>query len=214
MTSAPDAGSGDAQQRAASRAATPASGSTTRAQSPVASHRLHHWGDQRLDVGLLLLAAFIQIAAGIGLRDPWPADEPRFAMIAKQMVETGSWLIPHRGSELYSDKPPLFMLLEAASFELTKQWRVAFLLPSLLASLGTLGLIYDLARRLWGHRAGLYAAGVLLTTFQFVFQAKRAQIDPCVTFFITLANYGLLRHMLTGPAWRWFHIGCAAAGFG
>ena len=181
--------------------------------SPIPPSR-HRANDQRLDLWLFFLAAFILIAAGIGLRDPWPADEPRFAMVAKQMVETGAWLIPHRGSELYADKPPLFMVLEAAAFELTHNWRLAFLLPSLLASMGMLGLIYDLARRLWNHRAGMYAAAALLATFQFVYQAKRAQIDPTVTFFMTLANYGLLRHMLLGPAWRWYVLGCAAAGLG
>ena len=168
----------------------------------------------RRELRLFVLVAFIMIGAGIGLRDPWPADEPRFALSAKQMVESGNWLIPHRGSELYSDKPPTFMALQAASYELVRNWRIAFLLPSLLAALGTLLLVYDLARRLWDHRTGLYAAAALLAAFQFVYQAKRAQIDPSVTFFITLANYGLLRHFLLGPDWRAYWLGCFAAGLG
>ena len=163
---------------------------------------------------LLALLAIVVLGAGLGLRDPWPADEPRFALSAKQMVESGNWLIPHRGSELYSDKPPLFMAAQALSYELTGHWRIAFLLPSLLAALGTLLLVYDLARRLWDRRTGMYAAGALLATFQFVYQAKRAQIDPTVTFFLTLANYGLLRHFLLGPDWRAYWLGCFAAGLG
>ncbi|KZC20807.1 dolichyl-phosphate-mannose--protein mannosyltransferase, partial [Rhodanobacter denitrificans] len=31
---------------------------------------------------------------------------------------------------------------------------------------------------------------------------------------ITLANYGLLRHLLLGPSWRWFAVGCFFAGLG
>ena len=54
----------------------------------------------------LLLAAAVVLGAGIGLRDPWPSDEPRFALVARTMVETGDWLFPHRGSELYPDQPP------------------------------------------------------------------------------------------------------------
>src|SRR5262249_23212943 len=49
----------------------------------------------RRELGWFLLVAFVIIGAGIGLRDPWPADEPRFALSAKQMVESGNWLIPH-----------------------------------------------------------------------------------------------------------------------
>jgi 4-amino-4-deoxy-L-arabinose transferase-like glycosyltransferase len=163
---------------------------------------------------LFALLAIVVLGAGIGLRDPWPADEPRFALSAKQMADSGNWLIPHRGSELYSDKPPTFMALQAAAFEVTGTWRVAFLLPSLFAALGTLLLVYNLARRLWDRRTGLFAAGALLAAFQFVYQAKRAQIDPSVTFFVTLANYGLLRHFLLGPDWRAYWLGCFAAGLG
>ncbi len=54
---------------------------------------------ERRELWLFLLFALLILGAGIGLRDPWPADEPRFAMSAMQMVESGNWLIPHRGSE-------------------------------------------------------------------------------------------------------------------
>src|ERR1700749_275278 len=91
----------------------------------------------RREFWLFMLLALVLLAAGIGLRDPWPSDEPRFTLVAKQMVESGDWLFPHRGRELYSDKPPLLMWLEAGSFELLRNWRIAFLLPSLLAALGT-----------------------------------------------------------------------------
>jgi 4-amino-4-deoxy-L-arabinose transferase-like glycosyltransferase len=163
---------------------------------------------------LFMLLALILLGAGIGLRDPWPSDEPRFTLSAKQMVESGDWLFPHRGRELYADKPPMLMWMEAASFEVTREWRIAFLLPSLLAALATLGLTYDLGRRLWNHRAGLYAAMAVLFAFQFMYQMKRAQIDPLVTAWITLANWGLLLHFLRGPNWRAYWLGCFAAGLG
>lgn len=169
---------------------------------------------QRQELWLFAAVALVVLAAGLGLRDPWPADEPRFALVAKQMIESGNWLIPHRGSELYSDKPPLFMAAQAFFYTLFGNWRIAFLLPSLLAGLGMLALVYDLGRRLWDHRVGVYAATALLCTFQFVYQVKRAQIDPTVCFFLTLANYGLLRHFLLGPDWRAYWLGCFAAGLG
>lgn len=39
----------------------------------------------------LLVVAAIIIFAGIGLRDPWPADEPRFVEVAREMVQSGNW---------------------------------------------------------------------------------------------------------------------------
>ena len=171
------------------------------------------WRDRRGWLMFMLLA-LVLLAAGIGLRDPWPSDEPRFTLAAKQMVESGDWLFPHRGRELYSDKPPMLMWMEAASFKAIGEWRIAFLLPSLLAALLTLGLTYDLGRRLWNHRAGMLAAFAVLFAFQFMYQMKRAQIDPLITGWITLANWGLLVHFLRGPNWRAFWIGCFAAGLG
>ncbi|MFA6984957.1 MAG: glycosyltransferase family 39 protein [Arenimonas sp.] len=169
---------------------------------------------QRRQLFWLFALALLVLGAGYGLRDPWPADEPRFVLVAKQMVDSGQWLFPHRGHELYPDKPPVFFWLLAASHWLIGNWRWSFLLPSLLSGFGTLWLVYDLGRRLWNHRAGLWAAIAILSSLQFVYQFKRAQIDPTLVLFTTLALYGLCRHLLLGPHWRWFWGACVAAGIG
>lgn len=170
--------------------------------------------DVRLDWLLLLGFALVLIATGIGLRDPWPADEPRFALVARDMVASGEWLLPRVGGEIYADKPPLFFWLIALGLELTHSLPVAFLLPSLLAALGCVFLVYDLARRLWNRETGLAAGLALLLMVQFVWQARQAQIDATLCFWTTLSLYGLLRHLLLGPQWRWYVAGWAAAGLG
>ena len=166
------------------------------------------------DLGWLLLAAVIVLGAGLGLRDPWPADEPRFALIARDMVHSGQWLFPHIAGELYSDKPPLFMWLVAALYAITGELRVAFLLPSLLAGLGMLALVHDLARRLWDRRVAMLAGWLLLASVQFALQARSAQLDALVAFWTTLGLYGLLRHLLLGPDWRWYAAAGLAMGCG
>lgn len=158
--------------------------------------------------------AFFVLAAGFGLRDPWPADEPRFVLVAKQMVESGDFLFPHRGQELYPDKPPVYFWLLSAAFGLVGSWRWSFLLPSLLSAMGTLALTWDLGRRLWSPRAGLWAAIAVAVALQFIYQGKRAQIDPTLVFMTTLSFYGLCRHLLLGPHWRWWLAGCFMAGLG
>jgi 4-amino-4-deoxy-L-arabinose transferase-like glycosyltransferase len=172
------------------------------------------YDDERVQLALLFAFALLLLGIGVGLRDPWPSDEPRFALVAREMLQSGQWLFPHRGVELYSDKPPLFMWLEACAYFLTGGWRGWFLLPSLLAGLGTIALVYDFARRQWNHRTGLVAAAAVLVSFDFTFQMRAAQIDGVEVFWITLAMYGLLRHLLLGPAWRWYAIGFLAAGLG
>ena len=170
--------------------------------------------DDRRSLLLLLLLATVLFGAGIGLRDPWPADEPRFALVARQMVESGQWLFPMRGGELYPDKPPVFMWAIALFLKATGSLRVAFLLPSLLAGLGTLALVFDLARRLHDRATAWRTGLLLLLTVQFTLQARTAQIDGLVTFFITLGVYGFLRFLLLGGGWRWYYLGWFAAGLG
>lgn len=162
----------------------------------------------------LFLAALVVLGAGIGLRDPWPSDEPRFALNALEMIETGNWLIPHRAGELYPDKPPVFMWATALAILATGSVRLGFLLPSLLAALGTLGLVVDLTYRLHGRRVAMLAGLALLATVQFAMQARSAQIDMLVTFWITLGAYGIMRHALLGPDRGWWLLGCAAMGLG
>lgn len=170
--------------------------------------------DVRLDLFWLGGLGLLLLAVGIGLRDPWPADEPRFALIARDMVRTGEWLFPRIGGDLYADKPPLYFWLIAVFYQLTGSLRVAFLLPSLCAALATVALVYDLARRLWNREVAFAAGWLLLLVFQFTWQGRTAQIDAMLCFWITLSLYGLLRHLLLGPCWGWYALGCAAAGFG
>lgn len=158
--------------------------------------------------------AFIVLFAGYGLRDPWPADEPRFVLVAKQMVDSGVWLFPHRGQELYPDKPPVFFWLLSLSYYLIGNWRWSFLLPSLLAGMLTLWLTFDLGKRLWTPRAGLWAAVAVLVSVQFVYQFKRAQIDPVLVAMTTAAFYCIARHLLLGPNWKLLYAGFFLAGLG
>ena len=168
----------------------------------------------KTDLFWLIGLALLLIATGIGLRDPWPADEPRFALVARDMVASHQWLVPYVGGDVYADKPPLFFWLIAIGLTVTGSLKLSFLLPSLLAGVGCVVLIYDIARRFWNRETGLGAALVLLFSVQFVWQARQAQIDATLCFFTTLGLYGLLRHCVLGPNWKWYTIGWAAAGFG
>ena len=171
-------------------------------------------GSYRRHFGLLLLVTAAVLLAGIGLRDPWPADEPRFALIARDMVTGGDWLFPRVGGVVYPDKPPLFFWLIALLYALTGSLRLSFLLPGVLAGIAVVALVTDLARRLWDERAGILAGAALLTLLQFPLQMKTGQIDPLLCLWTTLGLYGLCRHLLGGPDWRWYAVGGLACGLG
>lgn len=167
-----------------------------------------------VDLLWLGLAFVAIIGTGLGIRDPWPADEPRFAVVARDMVATGEWLFPRVGGDLYQDKPPVFFWLLATFYALTGSLKASFLIPSLLAAAGVTFLAYDLGRRLVGRAAGVAAGVLVVCTLQFVQTMRGAQIDPTLCFLTTFSLYSLLRHLLLGPSWRWFWVGGLMAGIG
>ncbi|MCE9686184.1 glycosyltransferase family 39 protein [Shewanella sp. AS16] len=162
----------------------------------------------------LLTLSLLILFVGIGFRSPWPADEPRFVEVAREMVTSGQWLFPTRGGEYYPDKPPVFMWAIALFYLLTGSLKMAFLLPNALCGLLTVFLVFDLGARLWNVRVGRNAALLLLIVPQFLIQAKNAQIDAMVMCWITVGCYGLIRHFMLGPHWRWYFTGWAFMGLG
>ncbi len=163
---------------------------------------------------LLMLMIALSLAAGLGLRAPSPPDEPRFVLAAKAMIRTGEWLIPHRGTEIYAEKPPVFMWLQATAYQLVHDWDIAFLLPSLLCALLTLWMTSRIGRMLWNRRVGHHAALAVFATLQFGLMAKRGQIDMVLVAMTTASLWGLLAHLLRGPHRAALFWGAAAAGLG
>ena len=166
------------------------------------------------DLLWLALALVVIVGTGLGIRDPWPADEPRFAALARDMALSHEWLFPRVGGDLYQDKPPLFFWLLAICFKIFGSVKASFLVPSFLAAGGVLFLIYDFGRRSVSREAGLAAALITVCTLQFLMVTRGAQIDATLCFLTTFSLYALLRHCLLGPAWRWYFIGGFAAGVG
>lgn len=162
----------------------------------------------------LLVVAALLIFSGMGLRSPWPPDEPRFAEVAREMVVTGQWFFPARGEEFYPDKPPIFMWAIALCYYLLGNIKIAALLPNAFCSLVSLVAVFDISKRMWSLSVARHATLLLLVTPQFLIQAKFAQIDAMVACWITLGCYGLLRHFFCGPHWRWYFMGWAFMGLG
>ncbi|MFJ7284971.1 ArnT family glycosyltransferase [Pseudomonas sp. NPDC099000] len=164
-------------------------------------------------LGLMLLALLL-VGAGLGLRQPQNVDEERFLGVALEMLHNGSWLIPHRAAEIYGDKPPIFMWTVAFFTWITGMPALALYIPGLLSATSVTAMLYDLGRRLWNQRAGRTAALLYLATYQTYSILRTGQIDSFLILFTSLGLYGLVRHLLLGPAWRWFYVGCAAMGIG
>ena len=147
----------------------------------------------------LLFAALILIGAGIGLRFPGHVDEERFIGIALEMLQNGTWLIPHRAGEIYGEKPPLFFWTLAGVAWLTGSAKFALLFPGLLSGVVATLLIHDLTRRLYDSQRALIAGGLFLLTMQTHAVLRNGQIDALLCLWMSIGFYGFARHLLVEP---------------
>ena len=137
----------------------------------------------------MLLAAAV-LFVNIGGWDLWTPDEPRYAQVAREMVDTGNYLVPSLGAEQYSNKPPLFFWLIALSSRYYGGVSAAAArFPSAVAALGVLLLTYLLGRKLYDPLTGFFAGLILFTGFEFFWLATRAHLDMTLTFWITLSQF-------------------------
>ncbi|OGP93449.1 MAG: hypothetical protein A2Z19_02330 [Deltaproteobacteria bacterium RBG_16_54_18] len=142
-----------------------------------------------------ILFVFILLAFGgvlffynLGGWDLWNPDEPRYAQVAKEMLQGEGWIIPHLNGEVYFDKPPLFFWLIAGTAKLIGGMNeAAARFPSALFGIGIVLLLFFLGKKLFDEKAGLLAAFILATNIEFIWLARRASIDATLTFFTTAA---------------------------
>jgi len=122
------------------------------------------------------------------LRDLWKPDEPRYAQVSREMVDSGEWIVPHLNGKTYAHKPPLVFWFGAAARNLglgANGGRLA----SMLAALGTILLTASLGRRWFTPVSSVLAGLILATTFEFGWMGRSGGLDAPLTFFTTLAVY-------------------------
>jgi 4-amino-4-deoxy-L-arabinose transferase-like glycosyltransferase len=142
-----------------------------------------------------LRATILLVAAGavlffwrLGSHDLWPPDEPRFALVAKEMWTRGDYSVLSLNNHLYTDKPPLFFWAINGFGRLlggVDEW--AARLPSAVSTVLALLLIERLGSWLYDRRTGLLAALVFGTSLQILERGRWASIDMTLNLFVLSA---------------------------
>src|SRR5207244_2081053 len=89
------------------------------------------------------------------------SDEPRYAEVAREMLQRDDFFVPSLGAFPWFEKPILLYWLIDASYSLFGITEFAARLPSALCALATVILIYVLVTRIKGVENGI-AAGTIL----------------------------------------------------
>jgi 4-amino-4-deoxy-L-arabinose transferase-like glycosyltransferase len=138
---------------------------------------------------LALALAVILYFAFMGAYPLLDPDEGRYAEIAREMLESGDFLIPRLDYMGYLEKPPLFYWLLASSMGLFGQHEWAVRIVPGIAGFLTLLLTIGFGSRFLGRRTGFMAGWVYLTSVVPLVMARLPIIDGVFSLFLA-ATWG------------------------
>jgi 4-amino-4-deoxy-L-arabinose transferase-like glycosyltransferase len=130
---------------------------------------------------IVLAAGLVTLAIGTAPTPLWDEDEPRFAAIARAMVETGDWVVPMFNGQLAVDKPVLMHWCMAASMTVFGMNEFAARLPSVIATLVVALAVLRIGTRLFDPTVGMIAALAWLGTILAGIEAHAATPDAILT---------------------------------
>jgi len=137
-------------------------------------------------VSVILIFCIFLFMIGVGRWDLWNPDEPRYAQVAKEMVQGGDWVLMHLNGRIYGDKPPLFFWLTGLSSILWQEFdSFSVRFPSALFGTLTVVATFLLGIMLYSLRTGFFSGPILATSLEFAYLSTRANIDTTLTFFTT-----------------------------
>jgi 4-amino-4-deoxy-L-arabinose transferase-like glycosyltransferase len=127
---------------------------------------------------LLMALCALLFSLNIGGYELWPSDEPRFGQVAREMLQSGDFLLPHVNDQPYKEKPPLlFWAIAAVSAPFGDVSAATARIPSVAAALVAILCTFILAHRMYGARVAFWSGLMLATATRFWWQARTAQTD-------------------------------------
>jgi len=127
-------------------------------------------------LGILLFTGIIMMISGLSIRSLW-GSEGRWAVIAREMIQSGNYFLPTINGVVYFDKP-LLSYWAIIPFALRDGVTEASLrLPSAMAGIGACLITFSIGRRLFGSLSGIIAGLLLMTTVMFVFWSKTGSAE-------------------------------------
>jgi len=155
---------------------------------------------------LLLIVACITVLPFLGLADFHTKGEPREAVVAYSMLESGDWVLPRNNGGEIPYKPPFFHWSVAALSTVTggAVTEYASRLPSALAliAMTLVGFVFYARRK--GGKVALLAAFVTLTAFELHRAGANCRVDMVLTA-LTVTTlyllYGYYERGLKGVPW-------------
>lgn len=140
------------------------------------------YAERELWIVLLLAAAiYLPRLTMLTIR----GEESRRAVIAREMIQTGDWIVPRTQGVVRTSRPPLQNWMIAGIALLRGEvdaWAIR--LPGVICTLATILLVYWYSRRQLGRTGALVSAVAYASLLQVLEQGRTGETEPVVTAMI------------------------------
>lgn len=145
---------------------------------------------------IVLIASLLPaLLLDLGARPVNKVQEVRIAETAREMLESGDWIVPRYNGDYRLQKPPLPYWFTALSYRLFGVNETATRIPAVLFGLLTAFLLFGWMRRELDEPAATYASLVLVASWIGLRYFRSGEADAALSFFITatvLLGHGIL----------------------
>jgi 4-amino-4-deoxy-L-arabinose transferase-like glycosyltransferase len=107
-------------------------------------------------------------------------DPVYYAAVARQMTDTGEWVVPKFGDEIYLKKPPLVIWMAAGMMEAFGPTGFAARFPSAVLGVVAVLLTYLLALRLADRQTAFLAVVILATSYTWLRAGRTLRLETVV----------------------------------
>ncbi len=148
---------------------------------------------------LFVFAAVLVAVANL----PWQLDDfdqAKQAFTSFEMVERGHWFYQHTPNWWVATKPPFVGWISAGLFEITRSWESAWRLPSFIAALVLLVLIFR-AASVYGSVAALVAGSAFAFNLFTLRLASLVRTDMPLALVIFAVGWLIWEKIRTRSAW-------------
>src|SRR6185437_9449935 len=166
----------------------------------------------RIDGFAVFAFAFAIFFFHLGSYGLWEPDEARYAEIAREMLASRNFLVPHLNFVAYIEKPPLLYWLGAIWMALFGVNELAARLTPALAALAGVMMTWFFVRRTMGRGRALLAGAILTTSTLYAVMAQVLTTDMLLAAAVTAALFALYLHWSEGGRWCWLGYVAIAMG--
>lgn len=140
-------------------------------------------------IPVIISLSTVLFFSGNGALTFFERSEPRFAQTAREMLETGDYIVPRFNGQYHFTKPAFFHWLLTISYRIfgINEFSARFW-PALFGVANCL-LIFFLAKLLFDKTTAFISALIFMTSFQVYINAKFCTTDNILLFFITAALF-------------------------